>query len=380
MKEGFIPFKGEMRHIQNLHLYSDSLLCNAAFDLFYQSQLLKIGLWASLEPTLAGRLTVQDDLIVEWTYGEKFAVESIEGSFSGVEASFHSEGESMVGSARIDFAARSEVIPPRIAQVFTDLYMGKGYEAMGRMNIGSDGFSFKGILSGKQLELFDFQLRTLMAQVEIRPDLVWIYDVKISDSAGTMKIDEIVAKSEDEAPWTISIPHITISELRPSLIQKVGEGPGTISPLVVRTLKLDDLNGLLEESKTYTAKGELYFINSYKREHTLFDIPSDVLSRIVGLDLDLLVPVCGTLRYQLKDGLFHLTELTGAYSENKRSEFFLVEEDDSPTMDLDGNLNILIKMKQFVLFKFTESFLLSIGGKLSHPEYHLQKKKRFLGL
>jgi hypothetical protein len=377
MKEGFIPFQGEMRHIQNLHLYSDPWYCTAAFDLFHQSQSLKIALEASLDETISGSLRVQDELLVDWTYGDKFSVRAIEGYFGGAEASFHSEGDSMVGSARLDLNLLSEWIPPRIAQVFYDLEMGKGYELMGRMTIGSDGFSFKGILSGKQLELFDFQLRTLMAQVEIRPDFVRIYDVKISDSAGVMKIDEIVAKGEEESPWTISIPHLIISELRPSLLQRVGETPGTISPLVVRQLKIEDFKGLLEESRTYTAKGELHFINSYKREHTLLDVPSDVLSRIVGLDLDLLIPVCGTLRYELKDGFFRLTELLDSYSENKRSEFFLAE---SPTMDLDGNLKILIKMKQFVLFKFTESFLISIDGKLDDPQFHLQKKKRFLGL
>jgi hypothetical protein len=51
-----------------------------------------------------------------------------------------------------------------------------------------------------------------------------------------------------------------------------------------------------------------------------------------------------------------------------------------PTMDLDGNLKILVRMKQFVLFKFTESFLISIDGTLDDPKFHLQKKKRFWGI
>ena len=258
--------------------------------------------------------------------------------------------------------------------------MGKGYELMGGMRINEEGFFFQGILSGKQLELANYQLRTLLAQVEISPTQVRIYDLKISDSACVMKIDEILAKGEGAAPWTLSIPHLTLLEFRPSLLQKVGQPPGEISPLVIRSLKINNLKGLLEESKTYTAEGELYFINSYKRENTVFDIPSNVLSRIVGIDLDLLIPVCGTLKYELKNGAFHLTDLAGSFSENKRSAFFLVQTEDSPRMDLDGNLTILIQMKHFVLFKFTEAFLISIDGKLDEPEYHLQRKKRFLGL
>ena len=195
-----------------------------------------------------------------------------------------------------------------------------------------------------------------------------------------MKIDEIAAGGRGDDPWTLSIPHLTILEMRPSLLQKIGKGPGEISPFVIRQLHIDDLKGLLERSKTWTAHGEFYFINSYKRERTVFDIPSDVLSRIVGLDLDLLVPVCGTLKYQLKDGFFRLTQLEDSFSENHRSEFFLVEGEDSPAVDLDGNVKILIKMKQFVLFKFTESFLISIDGKLDNPQFHLQKKRRFAEL
>ncbi len=33
-------------------------------------------------------------------------------------------------------------------------------------------------------------------------------------------------------------------------------------------------------------------------------------------------------------------------------------------------------MKQYVLFKFTENFLLSIDGTLENPSYSLQKKSR----
>jgi hypothetical protein len=36
-------------------------------------------------------------------------------------------------------------------------------------------------------------------------------------------------------------------------------------------------------------------------------------------------------------------------------------------------------MKQFVLLKFTESFLISIDGRIDNPQFHL-KKRRFFGL
>ena len=79
-----------------------------------------------------------------------------------------------------------------------------------------------------------------------------------------LKIEKVKAESLQSKPWTIDIPELTILELRPSLLQKTGQSPGFISPLVVREFKLYNLKGLLDNSKTYTAQGELSFINSYR--------------------------------------------------------------------------------------------------------------------
>src|SRR5690606_3782065 len=114
--------------------------------------------------------------------------------------------------------------------------------------------------------------------------------------------------------WRLSIPSIAIAELRPSLLQKWGEKLGPMTPLVVRNLSLRGLEGELEKSHTWTAVGDLKFINSFKREYTLADIPSDVLSRIFGLDLELLIPVRGQCKFALEGGLFRLKELEQAYS------------------------------------------------------------------
>jgi len=301
------------------------------------------------------------------------------GEFGGIDASFHAlEKGSLIGSARLDFEKLSKIIPARIAQVFGDLKMGKGYEIKGKLST-EGGISFRGLFSGKQIDLFGYQLRTLLSGFEFDPEKVRLYDLKISDSAGMLKIDELVAEGVGEAPWTISIPHLTILELRPSLLQKINSQPEEAGPLVVREMMIRDFKGLLEDSKTYTARGELSFINSFRREHTVFDIPSDLLGRIVGLDLELLIPACGILEYELKNGFFHLTSLYQSFSEAQRSEFFLVPEP-APMMDLDGNLHILVSMKQFVIFKLTESFQILIDGTLNDPQFHLQKKRRFLGL
>jgi len=378
LSEGVIPFNGASHPIENLNLTWSRGECLAS--LYYLNDLHRVHF--HVDDQISGRLILGDEelpLSIDWEYKDALVIHSIDGSFGGVEASFHAESsDTLIGSARVNFTALSERLPLDIAQGFDEIKLGKGYELKGRLKVENNIPRFQGILCGKQIELFGFQFRTILGQVDLAPKRMRIYDVKISDSAGMMKVDEILLESKNKLPWTIKIPHLSMHDLRPSLLQRPGGAVGPISPLVVRELKITDFKGLLDDASTYVAEGQLHFINSYKRGETVFDLPANVLSRIVGLDLELLIPVCGDLKFELKEGYFNLLELTNAYSEGKRSEFFL-EMDPQPCMDLDGNLEIFIKMKQFVLLKITESLLISIDGVLDDPHFHL-KKKRFFGL
>ena len=391
VKEALIPLGGSLRHIKDLHLRNgeDSLFSEALIQ--YKTKWAKLSLDMTLASSLRGRLYLSEPekkeppLSIDWTYEKKsgLSILSIEGAFAGLDASFHAfERGKLIGSTRVDFKRLSDWLPNEVARGFDELKLGKGYELKGNLQIDPyhpSQLSFQGLCCGKQVELAGFQFRTLMARADLSPNFYRIYDVKVSDSAGILKIDDIQMKQENELPWTIAIPKFTIEELRPSLLVKPGETPGPVSPLVIRQFKMEGFHGLLDDGNTWVASGQLSFINSYKREETVFDLPANVLGRIVGLDLDLLIPVKGELIFDLHDGYFNLNELKGAYSEGRRSEFFLVQtESNWPRVDLDGNLEILVKMKQFVLFSLTEAFMISIDGKLNDPHFSLQKKKRFL--
>lgn len=392
MKEGFVPFFGAVRHLQNVDFHYGGNKASLDFLALHQGHSLKIG--ASVEiDRFSGALTLEDEgwpleegeraMAVQWGLDPKkgIVIHSVEGSFGGIEATFHEEtGEEigLIGSAKLDCGYLSELFSPRIGRVFNELKMGKGYELKGRFFYGSGlkEAQFKGLLSGKNCEFCGWQIRSILSQIEIGTSSVRLFDLKGSDAAGILKIDRLTMSQKEDDPWNIAMPSFKLLEFRPSLLQKVGRDVGPVGPLVIRELAMTDFRGELEESLTYTAQGKLSFINSFKREHTVFDLPADVLGRIFGLDLELLIPVKGNLTFALKEGKFWLDELQGAYSEGKRSKFFLVKEGVSPTIDLDGNVNILVKMKQYVLFKFTENFLLSIDGTLESPSYSLQKKSR----
>lgn len=393
LKEGLLPWKGELKHIQNLEFYLDEKEVFADFFYVHQNKDVQVTLKASRLDPRKGILTLQDPeylfaegekpLEVHWRYEPHLgvAIDSMQGNFAGVDLAFYLQATDyqshLVGNAKIDFQRLSLFVPPLIAEFFTELKMGKGYEMKGKLHIDQNDLSkifFTGQLTGKEIELCGYQFRTFLAQIDIKPEEVKLFDLKISDSSGFFKTDTIVMQGKGGGLWTFQIPLLSFLEFRPSLLRAVGEKEGTISPLVIREMHFRNIQGFLEDRNTYTAEGELYFINSYKRQRTLFDVPSDVLSRLIGLDIELLVPVRGSLRYVLKDGFFQITSLEQAFSESSRSQFFLADKTVA-SLDLDGNLQLAIKMKQYVLFKLTESFTILIDGQLKNPRYRLQKKK-----
>lgn len=378
IQDGLVSIQKAVVHVQDGQVEWDGKVGSGFVHALHQGERFKVLFEAALH---SGFCSIEG-LRLDWDYDEPHGLtfRSIEGDLKGSHFSFRAEEPygALIGTAHVDFTTLSVIIPPVVSQVFTSLEMGKGYELKGRLTNRAE---FKGVLIGKAVELFGFEFQTAFANLDLSLTKVLITDLKVSDKAGTLMVDQIlVEEPTPEDLWILDIPHITISEMRPCFLKTLPDKKeDPINPLVVRELHLDGLKGFAKDIKTYTAQGELVFINSFRREFSVLDLPADLLSRIVGLDLELLIPVKGTLTYHLKDGLFRLDALLGSFSEGHRSEFFLVDEA-NPCMDFDGNLNIVIKMKQYVLFKLTESFLISIDGNLSDPKYHLQKRRRFLGL
>ena len=131
-----------------------------------------------------------------------------------------------------------------------------------------------------------------------------------------------------------------------------------------------DVAGNLADLTTFTGKGHLNFDNTFKQGHNILDLPLEIISRL-GLDLVLFVPIHGELDYVLKNGKVVFTKLKNSYSESKRSNFYLWHKNES-YVDFAGNMHIDIRMKQYVLFKFAELFVLSIQGNLEDPKFSLR--------
>jgi hypothetical protein len=316
-----------------------------------------------LKPVPSGILVLgaeKQPMTVEWEYGDQLLIHSIEGSFLGIDASFREvEPNDLIGSATIDFRNRFN--------------LGSGFALKGKLQIQDKNPHFTGLVVGKDFQWFGHEFKTLISHIDVKQDRCELTQFNISDGAGRVQMDHLLFENN-----TLSIPELSIHDFRPSFLKKVGKKLDEINPFVVREFKLHDLKGDVNDLNSFTAFGDLRFINSFRRDSTIFDAPADLFTRIFGLDLELLIPVRGTLDYTLQDGLFTISALKDSFSENSRSEFFLANQ--PATIDMAGNVRASIQMKQFVLFKFTEAFLITIDGKIYDPQFNLQRKKWFFGL
>jgi len=392
-----LSLNGKDREFKDIIFSLEDSHCLFDFTLPVNNTSFKVCNWISLSSSPSGRITVWEEekykskkiipLTFQWLWQDHdgILVQDIQGSLLGMEVSFHQDEKKvfdekihLLGSIKMDLKEMEKIFPPDWKKARTLFKLGKGYELRGSIALPKkelNWFEFQGAIAGKQFEIGDFRFKTLLAQIEIQPKSVKIHDFKISDRSGIITIDELNFITKDYMNWSFSLPTLIAQDIRPSLIERIDQKEEDIKPFLVRQLKLENLAGDLSDPLSIKGVGEMDFINSFKRGVTVLDIPAELLGRLVGLDQELLIPVKGKLEFHLQKGKIFFSNLIDTYSENNRSQFFLMNDEFEPFMDFQGNMKIHIKMKQFVLFKLTENFILSIGGNIQNPDIKLHRKK-----
>ena len=317
---------------------------------------------------------------IDWNENEGFFIQSMDGGVCGLDFSFHHNPKesfldkmALTGQLKVNVPKLAQLMPEEIRNTVSEFEIGKGYELSGDLVISKTQFDeshFSGYLKGKKFQLMGSLMGTLMSEIDIRPDHIELDHFTISDSSGMFAIESIRMMKKSNEEWELNIPEVVITDFRPSLLKKIGKYPTRIKPLTIRKLHAHNIRGTLGKASSFVGKGNLNFINTFKRDYHILDIPFEILGRL-GLDMGLLVPVRGEIEYVIVDGRVYFTELKSSYSEGKRSQFYLSPIEHS-YIDFDGNINVNIKMKQYVLLKVTEPFTLSIGGTFENPKYGLR--------
>jgi hypothetical protein len=250
--------------------------------------------------------------------------------------------------------------------------LGKGYHWKGDLTLGQEserGFSLTGLIKGHDFEAFGYHFNSLSGHLQVDPQHVFITDIKIDDEAGRIGIKKIELNKEEE--WTLKIPQVSVAELQPSLMRKVDGEEQPLKPFTIKNFTLTDITARLGDKSSLEGSGHLTFTNQSKKQASLLDIPLEMIKKI-GLDPGLLTPVHGELQMELRGDKFYLVALENSFSDGERAEFYLSPEHDLSFIDLEGKVNINLKMRQDVMLKITEPFTLTIRGTLEKPRYGLQ--------
>ncbi|NGX52318.1 MAG: hypothetical protein KR126chlam5_00615 [Candidatus Anoxychlamydiales bacterium] len=393
-KNANFSLNNSFHELKDIFLSLKENKCSLNFNYFYKNSYYTIkndfitGDKVYVKTTLLEKATRSSNpLNISWLIDENknFLVKEITGYFCGVDFLFQEDLEKvnsnkLFGSLKFNGSKLKKILPKNIESSFDQYQIGTGYEIGGKLGFDfskSNFINFDGLFSGKDFELFSFQFKTMFSKLHIDEKSVKFTDFKISDGAGIVTINDM-SFEKNKNKWQLNMPSLKVKDLRPSLMKEINKPIDEITPFLIRDLVLKDFKGDLGNINSFTGNGSMHFINSFKRGQSIFDFPADVLSRIVGIDQELLTPVKGKVDFFVKNGKFNLSKLIDSFSEAERSKFFLLDKGAKPYVDFNGNIYINIAMKQYVLFKFTESFVISIRGNLDDPKCNLKKKRGFL--
>lgn len=283
------------------------------------------------------------------------------------------------GDIEVNGNAVRPLLSDSLREACETLNLGKGYKLQGEFELGKSrdpDIRFFGMLTGKNVELKGLKFDQLSSQLILEPTSCQLLNCTLSDLAGTMHMANLRMDKSASGTWEMHVPQLSIHELRPSVLQTVNEPRPLRKPLVVRQFYLRNIKGTIGDSTSFTADGELNFINPQKKhtQNVLFAIPSQILTQI-GLNLSALTPISGTIHFDLNKGQFTLRKFKDVYSEGKLSKFYLPTSGTPSTIDLDGNVNVQARFKTTLLLKLFEMFTISVKGNITDPKYSLQRQK-----
>jgi hypothetical protein len=270
---------------------------------------------------------------------------------------------------QLDFKKMKPLFSKGALEFVERMELGEGIEVIGGISL-KDGFGFEGIMKGTDFDFLDYSLSSLFGKVSFKDGVCHLTDFSIADRSFIANCESATFDSREEG-CLFEAKEFNVGSLRPCLLSKKGERKKITNPFMLQKIDFQDVKGDLADLNTMIGKGSIKFINSFDKDtNIVFDFAKEIIGRI-GLDPVLMVPVTGSLDFALADGRMNFLKMQDSYSDQKRSYFFLWHKTPS-YIDFDGNISIDIRMKQYVLFKFTELFIISLNGTLGDPKVHLK--------
>ncbi|MEZ5314969.1 MAG: hypothetical protein R3E91_01985 [Chlamydiales bacterium] len=397
LKDGTYNVCGQKFNIENFFLLYDPLHFNLWMKILYQDN----DYWAHVvmdsENVNKGILKISDDelspdissekgLVCEWSYDYQTGlhIDRITGEVRGLECALYSskslnlsQENTLKGKIHFDTFELSHLFGPRLGEIVNHFSILGHYLLEGVLTIPEwnfNYFSFSGSLTGSKIQFAGFAFDTIVSEVVYDRNHFSFTNLNVIDWAGYLSIGQ-VNLFQEMGIWSFFCDKLTLEEVRLSRLKSPWirshlRNRSLLRSFFIRRFDLTDFCGNLNALDSFSGEGTFEFTNLPKK--TLFTnllfIPTEITARI-GLDLTNFIPVRGCVDYKICDGKIIFNEFKDMYSEGKRSRFYLVEG--SPAyIDLKGNLNFRLRMKQYnLLMKLAEFLTISIKGTLLHPKY-----------
>lgn len=405
LNDGLYHFMDAEHDLRGFVLDYDPYALKAFTEYRYKQQRFRIDAHSAVEGFDAGEMTLSclaedgrqtssNPLKIYWSIHPQtgYYIQKMTGEFSGLTCDLTQDMSQpltadtikLVGRVGINMWQASGLLDNQIAASIANFELGTGYFLNGQWNILkapakplSESILFQGELYGRDFEFFGYRFYQMSAQLSYSPEAAYIRNLSVSDNCGNMQIEQIDFYNHGNGVWQANIPSITANEFRPCLLTSLKTTPRRVpKSLVIRSVKLKDVNGILGEKNSFTGSGQLSFANPPKKnlQPTIFAIPAELLTRI-GLDLAVLTPVRGTVLFDIREGKAVLNRFKDMYSKGRLSKFYLPHNGNLSYVDFDGNLNVQVRMKQYnLIFKLAELFTVTVQGTLTKPTYTLQKQ------
>lgn len=394
-------YKGESYDLKNLEIkFINDLFQFSTHTNFQQCpfQIISESRWPSFcEGNIVFNDYISDKPVnVNWIKNNhEMVIRSVQGDFCGLSCDLRandsvasqSDWSVLQGRVDLDFNSLCPLLTQETSAKIAELSLNSSYLLDGLYWFNSkslkpalENLFFKGTMTSLESQIKGYQFSKIEAAINYSPDQLEMTKLTVNDHCGTLFAPSIIAtKNSDKDDWSIKMPQATIRKFRPSILRNPNEET-TMSPrfknLVFKKIELQDFSGYLFDSNTWQASGGLHFQNTSRKNmfHPLLAIPNEIILRL-GLDPSVLNPVTGNVYFNLKNGRFYLIRMKDVFSEGRGSKFYL--SDASPSwMDLDGNISIHIRMKQYnLIFKIAELFTVTVEGNIQKPTYTLQKAK-----
>ncbi|MDF2576523.1 MAG: hypothetical protein K0S74_7 [Chlamydiales bacterium] len=332
----------------------------------------------------------KSNVILYWERDNKYGllVPCIVGEIAGWKVDLTAyeleEGETLEflpfkGSLYCSLAEFYPYLPTMVKPIFKQSSSNSYYEFKGDFKLSKNNISqsvFKGSLEGKDNKIYNTPIDLASAKIEYVSKKMKISHLKLKTGDASLKADSVLLKVNNKQLWKLEIPQILIHNVRPKNLTAV-EGKKINSSFEISYGELNSLKGIIGEANTFAGEGYINFENKPKNHwlKPFFAIPSEMVAQM-GISPELLIPVKGSLHYKIQSNRMDLTNLSNCYSQSKKSQFFLAQEYMPSSVGFDGKLNIAVKVKQRVMFKFGELFIFYIRGDLNHPSYQVRSLKK----